>query len=64
MLKHHTEPIVAGKKSFIVGDINCQNNTQRLFSNLPLKTYSPTKIKSLLNENALKTTNKQVNAVN
>lgn len=54
MLKHHTEPILAGKKTFIVGAINCWNNTQRLFSNLPLKTYSPTKFKSLLTEKCIK----------
>ena len=37
-----------GKNSIAIGAINSWNNTQHKFSNLSLKTYSPTKIKSLL----------------
>ena len=37
-----------GKNSVTIGAINSWNNTQHQFSNLSLKTYSPTKIKSLL----------------
>ena len=37
-----------GKNSIIIGAINSRNKTQHQFSNLSLKTYSPTKIKSLL----------------
>ena len=36
-----------GKNSIIIGAINSRNKTQHQFSNLSLKTYSPTKIKSL-----------------
>ena len=39
-----------GKKSITIGAINSCNKTQHQFSNLLLKTYSPTKIKSLLSE--------------
>ena len=37
-----------GKNSITIGAINNWNKTQHQFSNLSLKTYSPTKIKSLL----------------
>ena len=37
-----------GKNSITIGAINSWNKTQHQFSNLSLKTYSPTKIKSLL----------------
>ena len=37
-----------GKNSIIVGAINSWNKTQHQFSNLSLKTYSPTKTKNLL----------------
>ena len=37
-----------GKNSITIGAINSWNNTQHQFSSLSLKTYSPTKIKSLL----------------
>ena len=37
-----------GKNSINIGAINSWNKTQHQFSNLSLKTYSPTKIKSLL----------------
>ena len=37
-----------GKNSITIAAINSWNNTQHQFSNLSLKTYSPTKIKSLL----------------
>ena len=37
-----------GKNQITIGAINSWNNTQHQFSNLSLKTYSPTKIKSLL----------------
>ena len=37
-----------GKHSIAIGAINSCNKTQHQFSNLSLKTYSPTKIKSLL----------------
>ena len=36
-----------GKNSITIGAINSWNETQHQFSNLPLKTYSPTKIKGL-----------------
>ena len=38
------------KKLTTIGAINSCNKTQHQFSNLSLKTYSPTKIKSLLFE--------------
>ena len=37
-----------GKNSITIGAINSWNKTQHQFSNLSLKAYSPTKIKSLL----------------
>ena len=37
-----------GKNSITIGAINSWNKTQYQFSNLPLKIYSPIKIKSLL----------------
>ena len=37
-----------GKNSITIGTINGWNKTQHQFSNLSLKTYSPTKIKRLL----------------
>ena len=37
-----------GENSFTIGTIKNWNKTQYQFSNLSLKTYSPTKIKSLL----------------
>ena len=45
-----------GKNSITIGAINSWNKTQYQFRNLSLKTYSPSKIKSLLSEkcNALK----------
>ena len=49
-----------GKNSITVGAINSWNNTQHQFSNLSLKTYSPTKIKSLLFKNALKNIKQEV----
>ena len=39
-----------GKNSITIGAINSWNKTQHQFSNLSLKTYSPTKTKSLLFE--------------
>ena len=35
------------KRSITIAAINSRNKTQHQFSNLPLKTYSPTKFKSL-----------------
>ena len=37
-----------GKNSITLGAINSWNKTQHQFSDLSLKTFSPTKIKSLL----------------
>ena len=42
-----------------LGAINSWNKTQHQFSNLLLKTYSPTKIKSLLFKIALENTNEE-----
>ena len=36
------------KNSITIGAINSWNETQHQFSNLSLKTYSPTKIESVL----------------
>ena len=49
-LNHLTELVLIsyGKNSITIGAINSWNKTQHQFSNLSLKTYSPTKIKSLL----------------
>ena len=41
------------KNSITIGAINSWNKTQHQFSNLPLKTYSPTKIKGLLSEKCI-----------
>ena len=43
-----------GKKSVVIGAINSWNKTQHQFSNLSLKTYIPTKIKSLLSKKCIK----------
>ena len=50
-----------GKNSITIGPINSWNNTQHQFSNLSLKTYGPTKIKSLLFKNSLENINQEVN---
>ena len=42
------ELILMEKKSITLGAINSWNKTQHQFSDLSLKTFSPTKIKSLL----------------
>ena len=42
------KPSYRKKNSITIGAINSGNKTQHQFSNLSLKTYSPTKIKSLL----------------
>ena len=47
-LNHLIELILMEKNSITIGAISSWNKTQHQFSNLPLKTYSPTKIKSLL----------------
>ena len=41
------------KNSITRGVINCSKKTQNQFSNLPLKTYSQTKTKSLQSKNCL-----------
>ena len=41
------------KNSVIIGAISSWNKTQHQFSNLSLKTYSPTKIKSLLSNKCI-----------
>ena len=46
-----------GKTSITIGAINSWNKPQHQFSNLSLKTYSPTKIKSL--KYALENTNEE-----
>ena len=56
-----------GKNSITLEPINSWNKTQQKFSNLSLKTFSPTKIKSLLFKNALEVEgvilNKQTNLI-
>ena len=47
-LNHLIELILMEKNSITIAAINSWNNTQHQFSNLSLKTYSPTKIKSLI----------------
>ena len=49
-----------GKNSIAIGAINSWNNTKHQFSNLSLKIYSPTKIKSLIFKNALENINQEV----
>ena len=46
--------------SIIIEAINSWNKTQHQFSNLSLKTYSPTKIKVYFLKNALKTINEEI----
>ena len=53
-----------GKNSMTIGVINSWNKTQHHFSNLPLKTFSPAKNKSLLFKNALENINEEVKRVN
>ena len=48
-----------GKNSITIGAINSWNETQHQVSNLSLKTYSPTKIESLIMK-TLKTLNDEV----
>ena len=56
-----------GKNSITLEPINSWNKTQQKFSNLSLKTFNPTKIKSLLFKNALEVEgvilNKQTNLI-
>ena len=52
-----------GKNSITLGAINTWNKTQHQSSDLPLKTFSPNKIKSLLFKNALENINGKVKGV-
>ena len=63
-LNHPVELIFLKKNSITLGAIISGNKTQHQFSNLSLKTFSPTKLKFALKENALENINEEVKSGN